>query len=138
MPLKILRHVLLYLHCDLVTMKVFESLFLLFLLAHANPGVSDQNIAAMSSFHWVRGQNKLGPMLRQNTMLQKTLDKTSVNNSDTGGRPHLFGESLRLLNNTPFWLIPLWCSNLEMNPQFGCSHHEGVEDVVPISNPAHC
>lgn len=31
----------------------------------------------------------------------------------------------------------LWRSDLKMNAQFGCSHHEGVQDVVSISNPAH-
>lgn len=32
----------------------------------------------------------------------------------------------------------LWCSDLKVNSQFGCSHHEGVQDIVSVSNPAHC
>lgn len=34
--------------------------------------------------------------------------------------------------------VDLWCGNFQMNPKFGSSHHEGVEDIVSISNPAHC
>ena len=59
-------NVLIYLLCNLIALKVFESLLLLLLLSHADPGVSDQDIAAVRSLHWVRGQNKLGAMLKQN------------------------------------------------------------------------
>ena len=38
---------------------------------------------------------------------------------------------------TPLNKANLWCCNLKMNSQFCCSHHEGVQDVVPVSNPAH-
>lgn len=58
--------VFLYLHCNLVTFKIFEPLLLLLLLPHADPGVGDQNIAAMCRLHWIRGQNQLGTMLRKN------------------------------------------------------------------------
>lgn len=61
--------VLIYLHCYLVAFKVFEPLLLLFLLSHADPGVCDQNVAAVGGLHRVGGQNQLGPMLRQNAML---------------------------------------------------------------------
>lgn len=59
-----------YLHCNLVTFKVFKSLCLLFFLSHADPGVGNQNITAGCSLPRVRGQNKLGTMLRQNVTLQ--------------------------------------------------------------------
>lgn len=62
-------NVLLYLHRNLVSMEVFEPLFLLLFLSHADPGVSDQDIAVTGSLHGVRGQNELGTMLRQDVIL---------------------------------------------------------------------
>lgn len=32
----------------------------------------------------------------------------------------------------------LWCCDLKVDSQLGCGHHEGVDDVVPIPDPAHC
>lgn len=58
---------LIYLHCNLVTFKILQSLFLLLLLPHADPGVGDQNIAAMGCFHRVIGEKKLGSVLERNT-----------------------------------------------------------------------
>ena len=53
-----------YLHCNLVTLKVFGPLLLLLLLPHADPDVSGQNVGVVGGLHWVRCQNKLSPMLR--------------------------------------------------------------------------
>ena len=58
-----------YLHGDLVAKEVLDPLYLFLLLAHADTAFCHQDVTASSCLHWVRGQEKLGPMLthsRQN------------------------------------------------------------------------